>query len=309
MTEKYTRGGIREHILRMNNQASKLKPTNLALKKEFFIHLVFASLPKEYDTFVVNYNMLPEKWNLEKLMAICAQEEYRIKIANGGTINYVKDNKKRNFNANSSKAQGKAPMQNQSQQKKFTVKKNQCLHCKKTGHYKKDCPNFLKMIMTKKGENIIMFINESLYVQYSKSTWWIDSGATVHVANSLQGFRSTRTMQRRERCVKVTNGVQADVEAIGDLSLELADGFTLLLRDVLYVPCLDSDGYDCNFGNDKCKIMFNNACVGLAFLQGELYLLSLCENVNSVCDVNEHVSSSANVNRKRKRTHDALSKL
>ena len=31
--------------------------------------------------------------------------------------------------------------------------------------------------MAKKGENIITFINESLYVQYSKSTWWIDLGA------------------------------------------------------------------------------------------------------------------------------------
>ena len=38
--------------------------------------------------------------------------------------------------------------------------------------------------MTKKCENIITFINESLYVQYLKSTWWIDSGATVQVANS-----------------------------------------------------------------------------------------------------------------------------
>ena len=33
------------------------------------------------------------------------------------------------------------------------------------------------------------------------------------------------------------------------------------------------------------------------------------ENVNFVCDVNENVSSSNNANRKRKRTHDALSKL
>jgi hypothetical protein len=45
----------------MNNQASKLKPIDLALKEEFFIHLVFASFPKEYDIFVVNYNMQPEK--------------------------------------------------------------------------------------------------------------------------------------------------------------------------------------------------------------------------------------------------------
>ena len=35
--------------------------------------------------------------------------------------------------------------------------------------------------MTNKGENIIAFINEFLYVQYS-STWWIDSSATIHVA-------------------------------------------------------------------------------------------------------------------------------
>jgi hypothetical protein len=55
--------------------------------------------------------------------------------------------------------------------------------------------------------------------------------------------------------------------------------------------------------------MFNDACIGLAFLQDDLYLLSLHENVNSVCDVNENVSSSENINRKRKRTHNASSKL
>ena len=47
-----------------------------------------------------------------------------------------------------------------------------------------------------------------------------------------------RTTERSERHVKVANGVQAEVEAIGDLSLELADGFKLILRDVLYVPSL-----------------------------------------------------------------------
>jgi hypothetical protein len=36
-------------------------------------------------------------------------------------------------------------------------------------------------------------------------------------------------MQRNERCIEVANGVQVDVEAVGDISLELADGFLLLL--------------------------------------------------------------------------------
>ena len=50
--EKYTGGDIREHILKMSNTASKLKPMNLRLKDKFLIHLVFASLPKEYEFFL-----------------------------------------------------------------------------------------------------------------------------------------------------------------------------------------------------------------------------------------------------------------
>ena len=47
VTERYSgNGGIREHILRMSNLASKLKPMDLTLKEEFLIHLIFASLPK-----------------------------------------------------------------------------------------------------------------------------------------------------------------------------------------------------------------------------------------------------------------------
>ncbi|XP_066384613.1 uncharacterized protein [Miscanthus floridulus] len=106
--EKYTGGGIREHILKMSNTASKLKPMDLGLKNKFLIHLVFASLPKEYKTFIVNYNMQPDKWDIEKFIAICVQEEERLKFLQGESTNLVKDNKRKNFNKNV-KPQGKAP--------------------------------------------------------------------------------------------------------------------------------------------------------------------------------------------------------
>jgi hypothetical protein len=79
MTEKYTGGGndngIREHISKMNHLNNKLKPMDLDLKEEFFVHVIFTSLSKEFDTFVVNYNIQPEKWVLKRCMTMCVQKK------------------------------------------------------------------------------------------------------------------------------------------------------------------------------------------------------------------------------------------
>jgi hypothetical protein len=64
VNEKYTGGSIREHILKMNTTTSKLKKMNLK-EDDFLIHLIFVSLPKEYDTFIVNYNIQPQRWGIE----------------------------------------------------------------------------------------------------------------------------------------------------------------------------------------------------------------------------------------------------
>lgn len=89
VTEKYSRGGVREHILRMSNLTSKLKPMNMGLQDEFLVHLIFSSLHKEFDSFVVNYNSMNEKWSIEKLMAMCVREEERLKSQRGDSINYA----------------------------------------------------------------------------------------------------------------------------------------------------------------------------------------------------------------------------
>jgi hypothetical protein len=64
------------------------------------------------------------------------------------------------------------------------VDKDQCMWCKKRGHYQKNCIEFLKHI-NKQGEDHVTFVDKSLFLNYAKSIWWIDSDATIHVANSL----------------------------------------------------------------------------------------------------------------------------
>jgi hypothetical protein len=147
------------------------------------------------------------------------------------------------------------------------AKKDQYKWYFKRGHYQKNCIEFLKHL-NREGEDHVTFVDESLFLSYAKLTWWIDSGATIHIVNSLQGFISKRTLQRGERSIRFANDVKAEVEAIGGLPLKLNNSFILHLHNVLYVPslsrnlisvsCLDDDGFDCQFDNKQCLIIFDN---------------------------------------------------
>jgi hypothetical protein len=84
-----------------------------------------------------------------------------------------------------------------------------------------------------------------------------------------------RTLQRGERDIRVANDVEAEVEAIGELPIELNNDFILCLHNILYVPflsrnlisvsCLNDDRYDYQFDNKQYLILFDNKVVALIF--------------------------------------------
>jgi hypothetical protein len=94
---------------------------DLAFKEDHIVHLVFALLPKEFDMFVVNYNTQPQTWDIEKTIAMCVQEEERIRSTTGGSLNYVNKKKHANFKGNfssssSSSSKGKSSQQHRPQE-------------------------------------------------------------------------------------------------------------------------------------------------------------------------------------------------
>ncbi|CAN6329007.1 unnamed protein product, partial [Urochloa humidicola] len=81
----------------------------------------------------------------------CVQEEDRMKNLNGGSINYTREKKKKNFHSgSSSKPHSKAPM-HQNQQRDPQLGENECHFCHKEGHYKHEYPAWLKSVMAAKG--------------------------------------------------------------------------------------------------------------------------------------------------------------
>ena len=336
-------GNVREHILSMSNAAAKLKTMKCDLNEELLVLLVFRSLPSQFNPFKINYNSLEIKWKLPELIAHCVQEEERIKSEQKDQAFHVSSGKRKHENhahnnnvpnkkqyskknppkpkqCNEASCSRPAPSAATSVNLTNAAGERLCNFCKLPNHVKADCPGFLKWL-NKKGKDEITLVDESLYVDFSESTWWIDSGATVHVANSLQGFHISHTLKGTRR-LNVANGKEAEVEAVGSLTLKLHTGFLLQLKDVLYVPtlsrnlisvsCLDDFGFHCTFGEKQCFLKYCNKDVGLAVRRGKLYMLNLsgypmCVNL---CEMNmnerNHKKNGRSINPSSKLWHRRL---
>ena len=91
---------------------------------------------------------------------------------------------------------------------------------KKLGHYQKDCSK-RRAWFEKKGKHLAFIYFESNLTEVPSNTWWIDSGATIHVSNTIQGFLTSQTIKPNERVIFIGNQVKAPVETIGTFHLFL----------------------------------------------------------------------------------------
>ena len=97
---------------------------------------------------------------------------------------------------------------------------------------KKDCSKF-KIWLDKKGTQFYFVCYEFNMVNVNRNTWWIDSGSTIHVSNTLQGMQNLRKPVGSEQCIYSGSKMSSRVEAISTCS-----GFILELEKTFYVPSL-----------------------------------------------------------------------
>nr|XP_043614323.1 uncharacterized protein LOC122586392 [Erigeron canadensis] len=81
LTLKYDgSSGVREHIMKMSDMANKLKTLEMEVSDNFLVHFIMTSLLAQFDAFKINYNAQKDKWKMSKLIAMCQQEEDRLKL-------------------------------------------------------------------------------------------------------------------------------------------------------------------------------------------------------------------------------------
>lgn len=182
---KFTAGSVHDYFVKVTSIAAKLKALGSPVHDDFLITLIMNGLPPKYQMFHVNYNAQKDQWDLHQLKSALIQEETRLKNQLGNeAVNLVtanQGNKKKN--KPKKRKEVVAPKALTPNPEIPETKKPECKFCDQSGHWQKACPKF-KAWLERKG-NFSFVCHESNLLEVPKNTWWLDSGCTTHVSNSL----------------------------------------------------------------------------------------------------------------------------
>ncbi|CAL2278114.1 unnamed protein product [Prunus armeniaca] len=278
-------GCVRAHIMNLIDIGTKLQELDMTIDEDMMVHFALNSLPKEFKSLKETYIAQKETWTLNDLITISVQQEHNIIREKGAKmVNMVqtKQNKENKYKL----AAGKE-MENSTDKALKPTTGLGCFFCKKAGHMKRDCRKYKKWLEKKKGKgnnNLILVCFESNLVNFSSDSWWLDSGASIHVANSLQEFTSKRLPSKDEVKVFVGNGEEVQVNYIGTVRIKLEFGFVLELDEVVYVPSMKKSlisvtrlvksKFSLNFDGTGCSIFRNKVLVGKASLIDGMFRLN-----------------------------------
>jgi len=284
--------GVREHIMKMRDIAAQLKNLEVGISESFLVYYILNTLPQEYAPFKISYNTHNTKWSINELMTMCVQEEERLLMEKGESAHMATRDKYKG--QGKQKGKGKMPLPPQAGIKK----ESKCFFCKKKGHMKKDCAKF-KAWLQKKGNQLTCVCYETNMVDVSHNTWWIDSGSTIHISNSLQGFQNQRNPVGSEQGIYSGNKMRSRVEAIGTCRLVLSSGFVLILEKTFYIPSFSRNlisvsrlvplGYSFEFSDLTFNLSYKSEIVGSGILSDGLFRINLQDNtVNNAMHVHDN---------------------
>ena len=186
-TMKYDRlRSMQQHILDMTNFAAILMTLGMKVDDSFLVQFILNSLPLEYGPFQINYNTMKDKWEVNELASKLTQEETRQRTQGVHSVNLVGQGVGKVFKPKSKKFKKKesAKITQVTNDDKKGKKVDKCHFCKKEGHYQKDCLK-RKAWFEKKGIFNAFVCFESNLSEFPSNTWWLDSGATTHVSNTM----------------------------------------------------------------------------------------------------------------------------
>nr|GEU54912.1 hypothetical protein [Tanacetum cinerariifolium] len=147
-----------------------------------------------------------------------------------------------------------------------------CHECGETGHWKRNCPQYLAKLLKKKKNAASRAGGSGIFVielnNILNRSWIYDTGCGTHICNTTQGLRASRKLKPGALSLYVGNGQREAVEAIGVFYLCLPSGLDIVLNNCHYAPSITrgvisvsrlyEDGFINRFVNNTIQVFRNN---------------------------------------------------
>ncbi|UYV81409.1 hypothetical protein LAZ67_20001109 [Cordylochernes scorpioides] len=297
---------MQQHITTMMELVDKLRTIGETLKDSHITAILLCSLPKSYSNLITMLESRPDdELTLEFTKNKLLDEHTR----------RVESSKDESTASKALKSLHRASSQRREKEKKF------CSFCHKPNHSKEECWHYQKRNNSNKEYkyenfrrgNVPKYTNQSSVTQEqptnqrttkgpnpkalnctqreaSVHNWFIDSGATSHMAYDERIFTALNREQTQN--VVVANGNKLQVKGIGQGEIKVitpqGKTDTLLLTKVLYIPELTdnllsvsaatSNGCKVTFNRDWCTIERDNTALANGILDNGMYRLHLDDN-------------------------------
>lgn len=133
---------MEDYVLMMKGYIDTLAQLDIEISNEMQVDLVLGSFTPQYEPFILNYNMNQLNVNLVELLSMLRSVESTSK--DQGVVLAAKGN------ASSLKGSKIWKRDNKKKKSKNTDDKGECHYCHKKGHWKRNCPDYLKIVKERK---------------------------------------------------------------------------------------------------------------------------------------------------------------
>src|SRR4051812_26835460 len=271
-------GSVSEHVVKMFGYVQRLNALECQIPDELAVDRVLQSLHPSYKGFVLNYNMQGMTKTPSELFAMLKSSEVEIKKEH--TVFMV--NKTTDFKKSSRREKAKRGGPKRDDKSVVIPPKApkpkpgvECFYCKGEGHWKRNCPKYLKDNkagkVAKRDEGIFdIHIVDLLLTSAGNTSWILDTGSVAHISNSIQGLRNRRRLLKDEVTMRMGNGCQFEVLAVGGKHLSLPSRLVLVLNNCYYVPTLSV-----NIVSGSClkrdRYSFKSDTIGCSIYKDEMF--------------------------------------
>lgn len=278
-------GDVEQHLVDLEELFDRLSCAGLELEVPLKIAMIYRSLPDSFMGLVTAMESRPDGDQTIELVKQKLLDEHQRRL-------------ERSTNT------GENALKLQSGGRKEKV----CYHCRKPGHFRRDCRQLKQQEQQEKksdrpprggkkgGPKAKQAAEADVTICFmagdkrSKDGWFVDSGCSTHMTNKKAFF--TELNENVKIRVVLADGSTTTSAGVGEGVVKCVDDkgvvSEIVFKDVLYVPDLDSallsvrkltqKGLKVKFGESRCTISTAaGKAVAVAELRGNLYMLKEAE--------------------------------